>query len=76
MVRPPGRPRSPTLTHVRTLLVPGPIRPPGARLRPAAKRRNQAPPGELRYFLCRRRWFPTPAPAARDIVRPSGSLET
>jgi hypothetical protein len=50
--------------------------PNGTRSRQAGEKReywerHSAPRGALRYFFAGRRWFPTPAPAAQDTVRPS-----
>ncbi len=45
----------------------------GRQLRHAANPCN-ALGGTLRYFLRRRRRFPTPAPAAQDTVRPSANI--
>jgi hypothetical protein len=76
MARPRAGPRSPTLAHVRTLLCQGTVRPPGRTIAPSGQTSRPGPPGELRYFFAVQRWFPTPTPAAGDIVRPSSKLSS
>jgi hypothetical protein len=71
-VRPPGRPRSPTLAHVRTILLLAPIRPPGARSRQWPNVATTAPRGRLGTFSRLTDGFPPPPrPPKTQSVRPA-----